>query len=79
MKSPGGIEPAGAYTANSAVSLVPVPVEPVDQRGGDRLDIRFQIFAADLNSRKGRNASDGKCSAVKAGESIFAAQEQSAW
>jgi hypothetical protein len=43
-KSPSGIEPAGAYKANSAVRLVSPPVELIDQRSGDRLHERSHVF-----------------------------------
>src|SRR6516165_9388031 len=74
MKNPGGIEPAGAYKANSAVRLVSPPVELPDQRGGDRLDKRPHVFGeARLHTRRRK---DGQVGAVEARVSVFGAPEE---
>ena len=74
MKNPGGIEPAGAYKANSSVRLVSPPVELPDQRGGDRLDKRPHVFGeARLHTRRRK---DGQVGAVEARVSVFGAPEE---
>src|SRR6516164_9136583 len=71
MKSPGRIEPAGAYKFNSAVSLVSPPIELPDQRGSDRLDKRPHVFGKRTPSRQ-----DGQVGAIEARVSIFGAPEE---
>ena len=51
MEKPQRDEPAGAYKANSAVRLVSPPIELIDQRGGDRLDVRVHVFERCLHTR----------------------------
>ncbi len=74
MEKPQRAWPAGAYKKNSALRLVSVPVEPVDQGGGNRLDIRFHVFSDGGRPTRGRK--DGQVGTVKAGVSVFAAQEE---
>src|SRR6516162_605408 len=74
MQNPGGIEPAGAYKANSAVRLVSPPVELPDQRGRDRLDKRPHVFGeARLHTRSRK---DGQVGAIEARVSVFGAPEE---
>lgn len=77
-EKPQRANPPGFYEANSAVRLVSPPVELIDQRGSDRLDIGLHVFDAHLQAGAGSWA-DSYIGAVEARVSIFAAPEQAAW
>lgn len=77
-EKPQRANPQGFYEANSAVRLVSPPVELIDQRGSDRLDIGLHVFDAHLQAGAGSWA-DSYIGAVEARVSIFAAPEQAAW
>src|SRR5262249_23226034 len=59
--------------SESTVSLVSPPIEPVDQRGGDRLDIRPHVFG-DAGQRSVPN--ERQVGAVEARGSGFASPEE---
>src|SRR5262249_32680477 len=61
--------------SESAVSLVSPPIEPVDQRGGDRLDIRPHVFG-DAGQRSVPN--ERQVGAVEARVSVFASPKSPA-